>query len=51
MGDATRKEGTKVYYRLAGADVADLWSRLRGVAVPRLTPTAADMSGLVEAVR
>jgi rhodanese-related sulfurtransferase len=29
---ATRKEGTKVYYRLAGADVADLWSRLRGVA-------------------
>jgi rhodanese-related sulfurtransferase/predicted transcriptional regulator len=29
---ATRKEGTKVYYRLAGADVAELWSLLRGVA-------------------
>jgi rhodanese-related sulfurtransferase len=29
---ATRKEGTKVYYRLAGTDVAELWSQLRGVA-------------------
>jgi rhodanese-related sulfurtransferase len=29
---ATRKKGTKVYYRLAGADVAELWSRLRDVA-------------------
>jgi rhodanese-related sulfurtransferase len=29
---ATRKEGTKVYYRLAGSDVAELWSRLRHVA-------------------
>ncbi|MGW1342678.1 ArsR/SmtB family transcription factor [Kribbella sp. NPDC002412] len=29
---ATRKEGTKVYYRLAGADVAGLWSQLRNVA-------------------
>jgi rhodanese-related sulfurtransferase len=29
---ATRKESTKVYYRLSGADIADLWSRLRAVA-------------------
>jgi rhodanese-related sulfurtransferase len=28
----TRKAGTKVYYRLAGTEVAELWSRLRGVA-------------------
>ncbi|QFZ18298.1 ArsR/SmtB family transcription factor [Saccharothrix syringae] len=29
---ATRKEGTKVFYRLAGRDVAVLWARLRDVA-------------------
>ncbi|MET8990789.1 metalloregulator ArsR/SmtB family transcription factor [Nonomuraea wenchangensis] len=33
---ATRKEGTKVFYRLAGDDVADLWMRLRGVASEHL---------------
>jgi rhodanese-related sulfurtransferase len=29
---STRKHGTKVYYRLAGGDVAELWARLRDVA-------------------
>ena len=29
---ATRRDGTKVYYRLAGDDVADLYHRLRKVA-------------------
>ncbi|NIK60059.1 ArsR/SmtB family transcription factor [Kribbella shirazensis] len=29
---AARKEGTKVYYRLAGSDVAALWAQLRDVA-------------------
>src|SRR5918994_2190845 len=29
---STRKEGTKVYYRLAGTDVAALWAQLRDVA-------------------
>jgi rhodanese-related sulfurtransferase len=33
----TRKEGTRVYYRLAGADVAKLWSQLRGVAAAHVT--------------
>lgn len=33
---ATRKEGTKVFYRLAGADVAALWARLRQVAATHL---------------
>ena len=33
---ATRKERTKVYYRLAGADVADLWAQLREVAAAHL---------------
>jgi rhodanese-related sulfurtransferase len=33
---ATRKEGTKVYYRLAGADVAALWAELREVAAAHL---------------
>jgi rhodanese-related sulfurtransferase len=33
---ATRKEGTKVYYRLAGDDVAALWSQLRDVASAHL---------------
>lgn len=32
----TRKEGTKVYYRLSGADVADLWAQLREVAAAHL---------------
>lgn len=33
---ATRREGTKVYYRLAGPDVADLYARLRDVAAEHL---------------
>jgi rhodanese-related sulfurtransferase len=33
---AARKEGTKVYYRLAGNDVAALWARLRDVASAHL---------------
>ncbi|GIH95619.1 metalloregulator ArsR/SmtB family transcription factor [Planobispora siamensis] len=33
---ATRKEGTKVFYRLAGTDVAALWANLRGVAAAHL---------------
>jgi rhodanese-related sulfurtransferase/predicted transcriptional regulator len=31
-----RKEGTKVYYRLAGTDVAALWAQLREVASSHL---------------
>jgi rhodanese-related sulfurtransferase len=33
---STRKEGTKVYYRLSGADVAALWAHLRDVASTHL---------------
>lgn len=33
---ATRKDGTKVYYRLAGGDVAALWAQLRHVASAHL---------------
>lgn len=33
---STRKDGTKVHYRLAGADVAALWAQLRDVAAARL---------------
>jgi rhodanese-related sulfurtransferase len=33
---SARKAGTKVYYRLAGADVAALWSQLREVASSHL---------------
>ena len=33
---STRKEGTKVYYRLAGIDVAALWAELRDVASTHL---------------
>ncbi|MGH3466065.1 MAG: ArsR/SmtB family transcription factor [Kribbellaceae bacterium] len=33
---ATRKDGTKVYYRLSGADVAGLWTQLRSVAAAHL---------------
>lgn len=32
----TRKEGTKVYYRLAGSDVVALWAQLRNVASAHL---------------
>jgi rhodanese-related sulfurtransferase len=33
---SNRKQGTKVYYRLSGADVAELWARLRDVASAHL---------------
>jgi rhodanese-related sulfurtransferase len=33
---STRKDGTKVYYRLAGTDVAALWVELRDVAATHL---------------
>jgi rhodanese-related sulfurtransferase len=33
---ATRKDGTKVYYRLSGEDVAGLWAQMRGVALAHL---------------
>jgi rhodanese-related sulfurtransferase len=32
----TRKEGTKVFYRLSGSDVAALWAHLRDVAATHL---------------
>ena len=37
---ATRREGTRVYYRLAGDDVADLYARMRDVAVERVADVA-----------
>ena len=33
---SSRKEGTKVYYRLSGADIATLWVELRDVASTHL---------------
>jgi len=33
---STRKDGTKVFYRLAGGDVAALWAQLRDVASTHL---------------
>jgi DNA-binding transcriptional ArsR family regulator len=33
---STRKEGTKVYYQLSGAEVAALWAHLRDVASTHL---------------
>ena len=41
----TRREGTKVYYRLAGDDVADLYAAMRNVARER----SADVSRALEA--
>jgi rhodanese-related sulfurtransferase len=38
---ATRRDGTRVYYRLAGDDVADLYARLRDVAANHLADVAA----------
>lgn len=38
---ATRREGTKVYYRLADPDIADLYARLRDVAAGHLADVAA----------
>jgi rhodanese-related sulfurtransferase len=33
---ATRRDGTRIFYRLAGCDVADLYARLQGVAAGHL---------------
>ena len=41
----TRREGTKVYYRLAGDDVTDLYAAMRNVARER----SADVSQALEA--
>lgn len=38
---ARRREGTKVYYRLAGADVGDLYVRLQAVAREHLAEVGA----------
>jgi len=38
---ATRREGTRVYYRLASDEVADLYARMREVAVGHLADVAA----------
>ncbi len=38
---ATRRDGTKVYYRLAGSDVADLYARARDLATARIADAAA----------
>jgi len=38
---ATRREGTKVFYRLAGDDVADLYVRARDVAATHLPDVVA----------
>ncbi len=38
---ATRRDGTTIYYRLAGEDVADLYARLQAVAQMHLTDVAA----------
>ncbi|MGH3520752.1 MAG: ArsR/SmtB family transcription factor [Haloechinothrix sp.] len=38
---ATRKDGTKAYYRLAGADVAELYALVRAVAHRRLPDARA----------
>ncbi|HEU5157719.1 MAG TPA: metalloregulator ArsR/SmtB family transcription factor [Streptosporangiaceae bacterium] len=37
---ATRRDGTRVYYRLAGDDVADLYARMRAVAGAHLADVA-----------
>jgi len=42
---ATRRQGTKVFYRLAGDDVADLIARAREVAAAHLPDVAAARDG------
>jgi rhodanese-related sulfurtransferase/DNA-binding transcriptional ArsR family regulator len=37
----TRREGTRIHYRLSGPDVADLYARLRDVAADRLPDVRA----------
>lgn len=38
---ATRRDGTRIFYRLAGPEVADLYARARDVAAARLADVAA----------
>src|SRR5512139_2111436 len=38
---STRRDGTRIFYRLAGADVADLYARARDVAAAHLADVAA----------
>jgi rhodanese-related sulfurtransferase/DNA-binding transcriptional ArsR family regulator len=38
---ATRRDGTRIHYRLAGPDIADLYARLRDVAAGRLANVEA----------
>lgn len=38
---ATRRDGTRIHYRLAGPDVADLYARLRDLAAAHLPDVAA----------
>jgi rhodanese-related sulfurtransferase/DNA-binding transcriptional ArsR family regulator len=38
---ATRRDGTRIHYRLAGPDIADLYARLRDVAAGRLADVDA----------
>jgi rhodanese-related sulfurtransferase len=37
---ATRRDGTKVYYRLAGPDIAELYAQLRNVAARHVADVA-----------
>lgn len=37
---ATNREGTRIYYRLAGRDVADLYARLRDLATSHIADAA-----------
>jgi rhodanese-related sulfurtransferase/DNA-binding transcriptional ArsR family regulator len=43
----SRREGTRLYYRLAGDDVADLYARLRTVAQAHLADVAAAAAALL----
>lgn len=45
---ATRRQGTRVYYRLAGDDVADLFARLSRVAVAHLADVNMTASALLD---
>ena len=44
---ATRKEGTRVYYRLASSDVARLYAGLRAVATTHLADVAAAVTAFL----
>jgi len=43
----TRKEGTKIFYRLTGPDVVDLYARLQQVADTHVTDVAAARSAFL----